>query len=67
LHLASTRGFRMMLVASMASMTYTMRYRQLPDGNVVPLDAVSDMNGSALGKSGQVHTSAIFSDFQAAK
>jgi hypothetical protein len=44
-----------------------MRYRQLPDGNVVPLDAISDMSGSALGKSGQVHTSATFSDFQAAR
>ncbi|MDB5701626.1 MAG: hypothetical protein JWL66_1825 [Sphingomonadales bacterium] len=67
LHLASTKGFRMMLVASMGSMTYTMRYRQLPDGNVVPLDAVSDINGSAMGKSGKVHTIATFSDFQAAK
>jgi hypothetical protein len=67
LHLVSTKGFRIMLVASMGSMTYTMRYRQLPDGNVVPLDAVSDINGSAMGKSGQVHTSATFSDFQAAQ
>ncbi len=67
LHLASTRGFRMKLVASMNSMTYKMRYRQLPDGNIVPVDAVSDMEGSALGKSGQVHTSATFSDFQAAQ
>lgn len=67
LRLASTRGFRTMLVASMGSMTYTMRYRQLPDGNVVPLDAVSDINGSAMGKSGQMRTSATFSDFQAAQ
>jgi hypothetical protein len=67
LHMASTKGFRMMLVASMGSMTYTMRYRQMPDGNVVPLDAVSDISGSAMGKSGQVHTSATFSDFQSAK
>jgi hypothetical protein len=67
LRLTSTRGFKMMLVASMGSMTYMMRYRQLPDGNVVPLDAVSDINGSAMGKSGLMHTSATFSDFQAAQ
>ncbi len=66
LRLASTRGFKMMLVASMGSMAYTMRYRQLPDGTVVPLDAVSDINGAAMGKSGQVHSSATFSDFQPA-
>jgi hypothetical protein len=65
LRLTSTRGFKMMLVASMGSMTYTMRYRQLPDGNIVPLDAVSDINGSAMGKSGLMRTSATFSDFQA--
>jgi hypothetical protein len=67
LRLASAKGFNMMLVASVSSMTYMMRYRQLPDGNIVPLDAVSDINGSAMGKSGQLHTSAIFSDFQAAQ
>lgn len=65
--MTSTKGFSMMLVASMKSMTFTMRYRQLPDGNIVPLDAVSDMIGSAMGKSGQAHTSATFSDFQAAR
>jgi hypothetical protein len=64
-HMTSTRGFRMALVASLGSMAFTMRYRQLPDGSIVPLDAESDMTGSALGKSGRMHTSATFSDFQA--
>jgi hypothetical protein len=66
-NMTSTRGFRMMLVASLGSMTFTMRYRQLPDGYVVPLDALSDITGSAMGKSGQMHTTATFSDFQAAQ
>ena len=65
--MTSTKPFSMMLVASMRGMTFTMRYRQLADGNIVPLDAVSDITGSAMGKAGQAHTSATFSDFQPAQ
>jgi hypothetical protein len=65
LNLTSTKGFKMMLVAALGSMTFTMRYRQLADGYIVPLDALSDITGSAMGKAGQMHTSASFSDFQA--
>lgn len=35
--------------ASLQSMTITMRYRQLPDGSIVPADAISDITGSAMG------------------
>ncbi len=64
--MSATRGFKMMMVASLGAMNFTMRYRQLPDGNIVPLDAASDITGSAMGKSGQMHTTATFTDFQAA-
>jgi hypothetical protein len=64
-HMTSTKGFNTMMVASLKSLTFTMRYRQMPDGSVVPVDALSDITGSAMGKSGQMHTTATFSDFQA--
>jgi hypothetical protein len=67
LNMTATRGFKMMLVASLGSMTFTMRYRQLPDGHVVPVDALSDIGGSAMGKAGQIHTVASFSDFAATR
>ncbi len=60
----SNKGFSMMLVASIKSMAITGRYRMLPDGLVVPADSSSDMAGSLLGKSGQMRTSATYSDFQ---
>lgn len=63
-HMTSTKGFKTMMVASLRSMTFTMRYRQLPDGSIVPADAISDITGSAMGKSGQMRTTATFSDFQ---
>ena len=65
--LTSTKGFRMMLVASVKSMTVTGRYRPGPDGRPVPADTASDMTGSLMGKSGQLRTMTTYSDFQAVR
>lgn len=61
---ASTKGFRMMLVASVSAMTVDGRYRQLPDGTVVPDDADSAVTGSMLGKSGQMRTKIDYAGFE---
>ena len=45
-----------MLVASVKSMTVDARYRQLPDGTVVPDDSASVTTGSMMGKSGEMRT-----------
>ncbi|MDT9600192.1 hypothetical protein [Sphingosinicella rhizophila] len=63
----STRKFRLMLVASVRSMTITGRYTLLPNGAAVPAEASSLLDGSMLGKSGQMKTVATFSDFRAAR
>ncbi|MEO9131942.1 MAG: hypothetical protein ABI240_12110 [Sphingomonas sp.] len=65
--LKSTKGFRMMLVASIDSMMIDQRYRLLPDGHAVPSQAISDMSGSMLGKAGRLQAEATYSDFQAAR
>lgn len=52
----NTAGFRVMLVASVKSMTVDARYRQLPDGTVVPDDSSSVTTGSMMGKSGEMRT-----------
>lgn len=62
--LTSSKGFRMMMVASVKSMVITVRYRLLPDGHAVPAESASDLTGSILGKSGQIRSSVTFSDFQ---
>lgn len=62
--LTSTKGFRMMLVASVQSMTIDGRYRLLADGQPVPAGTVSDIAGSLMGKAGQLRTTASYSDFQ---
>lgn len=60
----STKGFRMMLVASVSAMTIDGRYRQLADGTVVPDDADSAITGSMLGKSGQMRTKIDYAGFE---
>jgi hypothetical protein len=64
IRISSTKGFRMMLVASVQSMVINGRYRQLPDGHVVPNDSGSEINGSMMGKSGLIKSNVTFSDFQ---
>lgn len=63
----TTKGFRMMLVASIKTMTSTGRYRPLPDGTVVPGDMVTEMTGSLMGKAGQLKTTITHSEFRAVR
>lgn len=60
----STKGFRMMLVASIKSMAATSRYRRLPDGQVVPADTTMAIAGSMMGKSGEIRTGITYADWQ---
>ncbi len=62
--LTSTKGFRMMLVASLQSMTISGHYRLLPDGHAVPADSASNLTGSLMGKAGSIKTSVTYADFQ---
>lgn len=65
--LTSTKGFRMMLVASLKTMAVVSRYRLLPDGHPAPADAASDMTGSILGKAGRLQTNATYADVVAVR
>lgn len=60
----STKGFRMMLVASLKAMTATARYRALADGQFVPDGSSSEMSGSMMGKTGQMRTTVAYADVQ---
>ena len=60
----STKGFRMMLVASLQSMVVESRYRQLSDGAAVPASVTSDIQGSMMGKAGQLKSEMTYSDVQ---
>lgn len=60
----STKGFTMMLVASLKSMVVEGRYRQLPDGRAVPADTASNITGSMMGKSGSIRATTTYSDVQ---
>jgi hypothetical protein len=64
LRFTSTKGFRMMLVASVKSMATTMHFRRLVDGAVVPADVRSDIAGSMMGKSGALKTTVSYADWQ---
>lgn len=63
----STKGFRMMLIASVQSMDLSRRYTQLSSGAVVPESSASSLKGSYLGKVGHMETATSFSGFQAVK
>lgn len=65
--LTATKGFRMMLVASVKTMMVTGRYRPGPNGQPVPAETTSDMTGSLLGKSGQLRTATTFAEFRAVR
>ena len=63
----STKGFTMMLVASLKSMTVDARYRLLPGGQPVPSETASLITGAMLGKPGELRSNATFSDFTAVR
>ena len=54
-----TKPTRVKLVAKVEKMEATTRYRMLPDGKPVPVEQVSDMTGSMLGKRGRIRTVVI--------
>jgi len=59
-----TKGFRMMLVASVKTMATTMRFRRVEGGQVVPADVQSTIAGSMMGKSGDIRTAVTYADWQ---
>lgn len=65
--LSSTKGFRMMLVASVKSMVLTGRYRLTPEGQPVPAESESDIVGSLVGKSGRLQSAVTFSDYRSVR
>jgi hypothetical protein len=62
-----TKPARVKLVAKVEKMETTTRYRMLPDGKPVPVEQVSDMTGSMLGKSGRIRTVLTYGDHQRAR
>lgn len=63
----SSKGFRMMMVASVQSIEVSARYAQLSSGAIVPATSSSVINGSMLGKSGQITTAVTFASFEAVR
>jgi len=45
----------------------TTRYQMMPNGKPVPLEQVSDMSGSMLGKQGKINTVLTYSDHRAGR
>lgn len=66
-HMTSTKGFRMMLVASVKRIDSTSRYALLPGVGVVPDGAAMTLAGSMLGKAGELKTTVTFSGIQPAR
>ena len=63
----STKPMRVMLVANVEKSEAVTRYRLMPDGKPVPMEQVSDMTGSMLGKSGRIKTTVTYSKHRAAR
>lgn len=63
----STKGFRMMMVASVQSIDVSARYASLSNGAIVPVASASVINGSMLGRSGQITTAVTFASFEAVR
>lgn len=52
--LASSKPFRMMLVAKVNQYVFTSTFRPLPDGRLFPVATQMQMSGSMMGKSGGI-------------
>ena len=61
----STKPTRVKLIAKIERFETMTRYRLMPDGKPVPIEAVSDMTGSMLGQQGRLHTQISYSDHRA--
>jgi len=57
----------MMMVASVQSIDISARYVSLSSGAIVPAASASIINGSMLGKSGQITTAVTFGSFEAVR
>ncbi|MDH7971823.1 hypothetical protein QH494_06465 [Sphingomonas sp. AR_OL41] len=62
--LVSTKGFRMMLVASVQNISIGGRYHLLADGYPVPAESSSNLAGSLLGKAGTMRATVTYGAFQ---
>jgi hypothetical protein len=61
----SNKPTRVKLIAKIEHFEAMTRYRLMPDGKPVPIEAVSDMTGSMLGQQGRMHTRIVYSDHRA--
>ena len=62
-----TRPARLKLVAKVEKMESTTRYRMMPEGIPAPVEQVSDMHGSMLGKTGRIRTVLTYSEHARAR
>ena len=62
----STKPTRVKLIAKIERFETMTRYRLMPDGKPVPIELISEMDGSMLGKQGRIHTRIAYTDHRAA-
>lgn len=58
----STKSTRVKLVAVIERMESTTRYRMMPNGKPAPVEQITDMTGSMMGKQGRIRTVLTYSD-----
>ncbi len=63
----TTKPTRVKLVAVIQRMEVTTRYRMMPNGKPVPVEQVSEMTGSMMGKQGRINTAVTYSDHRAVR
>ena len=60
-----TRPARIKVVAKVEQFEATTRYRQMPNGKPVPVEQMSDVSGSMLGKTGRLKTVLTYTEHRA--
>ena len=58
---------RIKVVAKLEKFEATSRYRMMPNGKPVPVEQVSEMTGSMMGKQGRINTAVTYSDHRAVR
>jgi hypothetical protein len=61
------KPMRLMMVAKVERFVSTTRYRVLADGKPAPVEQVSEMSGSMMGKTGRIKTTLTYSDHARAR
>jgi len=61
----STKATRVKLVAKIDRFETMTRYRLMPDGKPVPIELLSEMEGSMLGQQGRIRTRITYTDHRA--